>query len=177
MAETSVISGGTLGVYGSLLEGKQKSDVLNFQANIQNRNAAEAVAAAKFNANKQNMMATKLLGSEAAGYGASGVTADSGSVLDVIGASAANAEMDHQNILHGGEIRAVNYENQASLDSLGAKNALTASYFNAISSITGSSYKLASMNPGSPGGDDEGSMEDSSAEGMANNTGGMAAMP
>lgn len=136
MSQYAAQTTGTLfGAYGSLMSGKQTSDLLKNQADTQTRNANEALVAAKYNADRESLIATKHLGSMQASYAASGVDASSGSVLAVMAASAANAELDRQQILHGGQLRAVNYTNQASLDRLGAGHALQASYFNALSSV------------------------------------------
>lgn len=115
---------------GSLVSGQSQADMLDTQAEIQRRNAGQAIIAAKQNADRQQLIAGKQIGSEEASYGASGV-AMTGSVANVLAASAANAELDRQNILYGGQIRAINYENQASMDKISAKNALVGSYYGA----------------------------------------------
>ena len=46
-----------------------------------------------------------------------------------------NSELDRLKILHGADVHAINYENQASLDEMGARSARNASYLNAVSSI------------------------------------------
>jgi len=149
MASYAAMAGGMgLGAFGALVQGQQTSDVLQYQATIQSRNAAEARASAQYNADRQSVIASRVIGAESTGFGASGVEASSGSVLSVIGASTANAELDRLNILHGGEMRAVNYENQASLDQLGARHAIQASYFDAISSLVGGGSEMLSYNYG-----------------------------
>lgn len=144
------------GAYGSLMQGQQTADLLDNQANIQRTNATQTRLAAAANSNRQMTMATKVEGRASASYAAAGVDSSSGSVLAVLGASAANAELDRQNILHGGEVRAINYENQASLDELGAKHAIQASYFNALSSIAGGGSKTIGNNMGGGGGAEAG---------------------
>lgn len=145
--------GGIVGAYGSIYGGQQTADTLEYQAKIQSHNASEATMAASLNADKQDMVAAKVIGGTRAGYAAAGVDASSGSVMSVIAASAANAELDKQNILHGGELRAVNYENQASMDRLGASRAIQASYINAFSSLLGGGASaLKSFGGGSKGG-------------------------
>lgn len=138
------ITGGSANAVGALIQGQQQSDALNYQAKIQSKNAYEATAAASLNADRQDLIAAKSIGGTKAGYAAAGVDASSGSVMDVLAASAANAELDRQNIIHGGDLRAVNYENQASMDRLGASNAIKASYFNALSSLVGGASSAVS---------------------------------
>lgn len=138
--------------YGSIIKGQQTSDLLDNQAATQRRNATQAIMAAKFNADRQSMIATKHIGAMTAGYSASGVDMTSGSVLATIGASSANAELDRLNIIHGGDIRAVNFENQASLDELGARHAIQASYFNALSSMVAGGAGMMGNSTGGGGG-------------------------
>lgn len=136
-------AGGLLGAYGAFTQGQETADVLERQASIQRQNAIQSIIASKINADRSSLLATKAIGQEAAGYSAAGVDTNSGSVLAVLGASAANAELDRQNILHGGQIRAMNYTNQANLDDLGADHSIKASYFNAAASLFGAGGKMA----------------------------------
>lgn len=134
--------GGAFQMVGSLMQGQSTADALEHQAEIMRRNAIAAMEAAKFDASKQQVMATKVLGAQSAGYASSGVEQTSGSVLDVIAASAANAELDKQSILHGGELRRINFENQASIDEKAAGNALTASYFGAAAGAAKTGFSI-----------------------------------
>jgi hypothetical protein len=73
-------------------------------------------------ANQQRQLLVAV-GSERAGYGASGVTSD-GSPMDVLGSSASNGELDRQTILYKAQLKSMGYADQASLDSGAAANAL-----------------------------------------------------
>lgn len=137
------------GAFGDIVQGQTTSDLLNYQATIQGNNATEALQAAKYNSDREAMMAARTTGAAYAGYGAAGVESTSGSVMATMASSAANAELDRQNILYGGEIRAINYENQQSLDSFNADNAVKAGEFNAFASLIGGSGKMISQNIGS----------------------------
>lgn len=131
----TAVAGTAISAVGALQAGKSQSDALGYNAEVQENNARAALASAKLNADKNDIMAQKVMGQARAEYGASGVTATSGSVLDVMSASAMNAELDRQNILYGGQVRAINYQNQASLDRAGANSALNGSYFNAFGKL------------------------------------------
>lgn len=146
--------GGLLSGIGALEQGSQTAAALKYQATVQTNNANEALEAASLNANRSSIMAAKTIGAAKAGYGSSGVTSDSGSVAAVLGASAANAELDRQNILYGGQIRAINSENQAHMDEVGAANATSASYLKAFAGVTGG-IGGAFMNSASLSGSDE----------------------
>lgn len=141
------IVGNVLSAYGSIVQGEQTGDLLDNQANLQRRNATQAILAAKFNANRSQIMASKALGRMSSEYSAAGVSLNSGSVMSVMAESAANAELDRQNIIHQGDLRADNYMNQAALDELSAKHARTAGYFNAFSSIIAGGAKMYADSP------------------------------
>ncbi len=132
-----------VGAVGSLMKGQSESDALDYQAKIQANNAEMARRKATMDADRQQMIAGQKIGGITADYAASGVDVHtSGSVLSILGASASNSELDRQNILHGGDIRAINYENQSSLDRVAGGNALTGSYYGAAASLIGGAAKM-----------------------------------
>lgn len=146
--------------FGALVQGQQTANQLNYDADVQTNNANLALSSAAANAQKQSMAATRMLGSMSTGFAANGVSQTSGSVQAAMGSNAANAELDRQNILFGGQVKAVNYQNQASLDQLGASNAIKASYFNALSSVIGGGAGVLSNNIGVGGGGSPGGNSD-----------------
>lgn len=154
-ADSMMGAGAGLGVVGSLISGQQTAGLLDAQAQLQRTNATNALYAAKVNADRQSILATKKIGSMTADYGASGVDATSGSVLAAIGASAGNAELDRQNIIHGGDLQAIQAENQASLDERGASNAITASYWNGLGGLAkAGAYAYGNSTKATPKADD-----------------------
>lgn len=140
--------GAGVGIVGSMMKGQSEQDALDTQAGLQRKNAIVALQAAKFNADRESRMATTTMGRMSAGYAASGVSQDSGSVLAVLGASAANAELDKQEILYGGQIRKTAYENQASLDERAGGNAMTGAYFSSLAQVINAGTKISSYNYG-----------------------------
>ena len=94
----------------------------NYNAAVADRNAGIARAQAVADADAQSRHARRVIGAARAGYGASGIT-DEGSPLDVLGMSAANAELDRQNILYRGELKALGYGDTAGLERMRADNA------------------------------------------------------
>lgn len=138
---------------GSITQGQMTSGALNAQAQVQQQNAQEAEVQGQFNATKQSLNSAEKIGSITAAFGASGVSSQSGSVQNVLAASASNAELDRLNILHGADVRAINYTNQASMDKLGASSALQGSYFSALGSLTkGAAGALGNSISASPSG-------------------------
>lgn len=132
--------------YGSLLQGNMTNQSLNNQAGIQEQNAAEAESQGQQEAKQQGIVSEQKIGQSVASYGASGVTQNSGSVGAVIGESHANAELDRLNILHGADIKATNYDNQATMDRYGANSALLGSYWSALGQIAGGTGSAISQN-------------------------------
>lgn len=136
----SALSGLISGI-GAIMAGQSTANSLNAQANLQLQNAQEAEAQGQYNALKSQLASSLKLGTISANYGASGVQATSGSVQDVIASSTSSAELDRLNILHGADVKAINYENQAAMDKVGAQSAITGSYFQAAGSIIGGTAK------------------------------------
>ena len=151
---------------GSIIQGNQTANMLRYQSTIQQQNATNALLAASNNANRQAMTTTRALGGITAAAGASGIETTSGSVQAVLGASAANGEMDRQNILYGGQIRAINSENQASMDSYSANNAETAGYINAAGGIlTAGGQMMGNSSSSAPNVNDEDNGYDDGGQG------------
>lgn len=135
MAAAMAVAGGIKAI-GSVLAGQSTANSLNAQADLQMQNAQEAERQGAYDASRSMYLAHQKIGDIEAGYGASGVTSNSGSVLDVLGASAANAELDRLNILHGADVKKIQYENQASIARAGAASAITGSYWSALGAGT-----------------------------------------
>lgn len=142
--------GGGQKAMGALYQGNMESSQLDQQAGMQRENARMAREKGASDADRQQIIAGHKIGAMHAGYGASGVSSQSGSVLDVLRMSAANAERDRLTILHGSNLRALNFENQAVMDEFGAKAALQAGYFNALTAVTGAGAGAYGKSPGSP---------------------------
>ena len=102
-----LIAGG-LEAFGQLSEADNKAQALRDEADAETLNAALARRVAKYNAERQQTIATQKIGEVVAGYAASGVAQNSGSVLDILRQSHTNAELDRLNILHEGDMRAYN---------------------------------------------------------------------
>lgn len=137
MATGLAIAGGGLGALGALSSGGSQANSLDAQSQVAQQNASLAIASGEANARRQQMLGNQKIGSEKAGYGASGIDSTQGSALDVIQSSAMNSELDRLNILHGSQVQAINYENQSKIDSTQASGARTASYLGAAASLAG----------------------------------------
>jgi hypothetical protein len=126
--------GTAVSVVGALSQGQQAKSAADYNAAVANNNAIAARQQADANAAAQQRKARLQIGSMRAGYGASGVSLE-GSPLDVLEQSASMAELDRQNILYGGALKAQGYEATAGLELMRGDAAVTGSYFNAGSAL------------------------------------------
>lgn len=118
----------------------------NFNAEVEMQNQQLAQREAQFNASQQQRETYQRLGAIRAAQGHSGGEGDQGSVLDVIGDTAAQAEIERQNIIYGGQLKSRGFANSAMLDIQAGKNAETSGYLKAGSALLGGgidSYKYS----------------------------------
>lgn len=94
-----------------------------YNAGIALRNAEIAKFQGEIALEDQAKLATKTLGAARAAYGASGVTAASGSAIDVLAESAANAARDRYMLKFNTDLKVQNFNDQATLDNMNARNA------------------------------------------------------
>lgn len=133
--------GGPFNAAGSLIQGRATAASLQAQADNLEQEAQQELAKGEYDAQRQQMISGQKIGTSIASYAASGVT-NTGSVLDVLAASQKNAELDRLNILHGADIRAINYANQAAMNRAGAQAAIRGSYWAAAGAITGGALSM-----------------------------------
>lgn len=173
------LMGGVMQGAGAIMQADEESSGLLQEAEAADRNASIAVAAGKYNVMRQQQEAYKVIGSVKSDYAASGITADSGSVLDVIRESHINAELDRQNIKYGADLKALELRSRATALRQKASNVKQMGYFSAFSSLFGAGAKSAAVQPtpgsgGSTSGFSGTNPGYGSAGGSYTNTGGMA---
>lgn len=144
------LAGAALSAYGSIEKGKQTSESLQSQAWMAQNQGQEALQQGQYEAYRSGVQSEQRMGESQAAYGAAGVSSNSGSVLDVMRAGIQNATLDQMNILHGAEIRATQYNNQAALDQFGAQSAMKGGYLGAIGSIFGGGANVVANNTSGP---------------------------
>jgi hypothetical protein len=147
----SLISGG-MSAISAISQGNQQKAASKYNAKVAENQAIAARQQAGANAEMQRRSSEKKIGSMQAAYAASGVSME-GSALDILEESARNAEMDRQNILYGGELRAIGSEGTAMLEKSQGANAQTSGYLSAAGSL----FKAGASAYGSSGGDEKGS--------------------
>lgn len=129
--------GGIVQAVGQISQGVSASEAASYNAGVARRSATVARQQAEADAAMQQAQATQILGSQRAGYAASGIAME-GSALDVLYNSASVAERDRQNILYKGALKAQGYEDQAALESARASSLLLSGYMNAGSGLLNS---------------------------------------
>lgn len=116
------------GVYqqlGIIQQGQAQAASAEYNAKVALENADIALAQGRYSADLQQRDAQRAYGSVQAAYGASGVTSDSGSVVDVLMESTMNATRDNLALIHNSELEARSYRGQASMYQQEAANART----------------------------------------------------
>lgn len=152
MFDYMAAGGSVLGIYGSLEQSDATANSLDNQAKMQRQNAALAVEKGKQDALRLALFGDRTTGSIKANYSASGIASDSGTVAAVLQSSGQNMELDKLNVIHGADVRALNYNNQANLDEFGAKQALQGGYFDAMSKVFMGGSKVYSRSQAGSGG-------------------------
>lgn len=157
IAATAAVGSGVVGTIGSLQAGHAAQQAANYNASVQMQNADQARRNAEIasqsgmaNQNIQQLKTRAQMGSIKANQGASGVSMNSGSSVDVLQSAAVIGEMDSLSVrsratreAYGYEVQGTNFQNQATLDKEEGKAAKTASYFNAASTLLGSASNAA----------------------------------
>lgn len=148
-----MVASTAVAAYGAIQAGKASSKAAKFNAAVAQQNADISRQQADAAAQEKHRQMVQRLGSMEAAYGASGVTSDSGSVLDVLGDSIRQGTLDQLTAKYNGQVRAAGYTDNASLDTFQAHYAQTSSYMEAAGdalSGAGSVYRQY-KNPSSTG--------------------------
>lgn len=132
-------------VIGSLTQSQAQSNASNFNATVANQNAQISIDQGNAAALQQGIAAQRKIGTMKAAYGASGVSVDSGSPLDVLADSVRSAVLDQQITKYNYGLRALGYQQTAALDSSQAKNATTSGYLNAGSALLSGGARTYAM--------------------------------
>jgi hypothetical protein len=129
------IAGLALNVAGSLFSGSAKSSAAKYNARVAAQNAEIARQQGIAAVEAQQRQAARAIGSAMAAYGASGVSMDSGSPIDVLVDSARMAELDKLTTRYNYELKARGYEADSKLNLMEGRAARTSSLFGALGSI------------------------------------------
>lgn len=141
-----MVAAAAVSAYSAVQQGKaaKAADIYNATINKQNADLSREEAQAQARQADREMYLR--LGAIRAVQGKSGGVANEGSVLDVIGDVAAQSELQKQNIIYEGELKARGFNNTATLDTFSGKTAQTNSYYKAGSELLGGASNAYSAN-------------------------------
>ncbi len=126
--------------YATSQSDKANARIAQQNAGIATQNATFAAEEGEQTAGVQGQKTRQTAGAQKAGMGASGVSANSGSNVDVQASTAMIGQTDMMNIraraarqAYGFETQATGFENQASIDKAAGKNAITEGVIGGVS--------------------------------------------
>ena len=144
IALVSLAAGSALSAVGAISQGKAAQDAANFNAQVANNNAIAARAAAAENATRERRLGAKRRGANRA------LDPDK---LDLLEDSAIEEELNVRSILHGGELKAVGFQNNAALSIAKGQSARASGFTSAFGSLLqGGATAAGSFGGGSAGG-------------------------
>ncbi|MET1025620.1 MAG: hypothetical protein ABWY00_00525 [Dongiaceae bacterium] len=157
IAATAVAAG--VSAVGAVQQGQAQSQQAKYNAAvarnnqvIANQNADDALKRGEVDETEQRKKTQLMLGQQRAGFAAQGADLGSGSVLDILGDTAATGELDALTIRGNAQREARQYlvqgndlSAEATLKGMEARQARTAGYFDMTSSLLGGVSKGASM--------------------------------
>jgi hypothetical protein len=152
MALAAVLAGVGAGasIIGTLRQGQEQSQTAEYNAKVAQQNSILAQEQASENARRSLIQTNKMIGSQKAGFAASGVSG--AGVLDVLQDTASKGELDALTIKNEGDIRANYYNNESALQRARASNALTGSYIGAVGAGINGGSRIAGMGGGGSSG-------------------------
>ncbi len=145
------IFGGLIQAQGQKMAGEASGQAYDFNANVAENNATQAIALSAQQERQQRIIGRKAVGHIEASYGASGVTQE-GSALDVLAESMASAEMDALNIRYSGAVKSSNFSNEASLNRFNASSARAGGRIGAAATVLGTAAQTGTQIAGAFGG-------------------------
>jgi hypothetical protein len=117
-------------VIGALQQAGAASDAASYNQKVAQQNATIATQQGAADVAENTNLNYLKLSTIQAQQGANG-SGGGGSALDLLGSSAAQAELENQNIRYNASLKALGYTNQANLDGSQASNAATGGIFSA----------------------------------------------
>ena len=114
-----------VGAVGAIRQGKAAEKAANFNAAVAQRNAQIARSQAKAEATQIDRLNRLRIGSARAAIGASGIQME-GSVIEVLGDVVVQGELERQDAIYRGELRAIGFQDTALLERFKGKEAARA---------------------------------------------------
>lgn len=136
-----MMAGSALSAMGAISQANAAQASASYNAQLRENDARTATNQAGQDAAQVRREGLLAQGRAVAGYGASGVSTDEGSPLDVLAMSAGQAKLDEETVLYHGRLKATGYSQAASLERFSGKTAKEQGYLNAASYLIGGAGK------------------------------------
>jgi hypothetical protein len=140
-----MIVGTAVTAYGQYQAGQDKKAALDYNAQIEERNAQVRLEKAEYDANQKDKRTRAVIASQRVAFAAGGFTV-AGTPLDTLRDTATQGEMDRMAIMYGGEMDAENSRNQATLNRMEGKAASKAGKFAAAGTVLSGAGSATSAN-------------------------------
>lgn len=137
VAAIAVVLGGVLSAVSAISQAKSKSDQLKSNAQIAEANAAEAQFQSQEQARLKRQQLNRLIGRQKAGFAKGGVRTTEGTPLLITEETEQEGQRDIDLTLRAGNIESLALRNQASRFKKQAKEAKTAGFLGAATSLLG----------------------------------------
>lgn len=125
-------AGTAISAGGSIVKGIQESKMASYNAKVYENEAEAIKAKAVYDEKMQQADVKRFIGTQRAGYGASGVALGAGgSPETVVNQTALQGMMDAIAIRYGGDVAAIQAKNQAALAKWQSRNYLSSGLFGA----------------------------------------------
>lgn len=142
-----VVAGAGMSAISAIQQGKAAKAAANFNAHIQRQNAEIAREQTKAQVAQHDREQVLRMGAVRASQGKSGGAANEGSVLDILADTAAQGEIQRQDIIYRGALAERGHNNTAALDVFSGKNAERQGYLQAGSELlSGGAKAMGTMN-------------------------------
>lgn len=144
------VAGTAMTAYGQIQQGEAAQKAAEYNAEVANMQAKDAINRGNIEAEKQRLKAQQVAGAQRAAMGASGAQVDSGSFADILLDTATTGEKDAQTIRTNAMRQAWGLESQAEIDLYQGKQAKQAAYMQAGGTLlTGTATAASRMGWGS----------------------------
>lgn len=144
----AMVAGTAFQAIGAIKQGQAANAAAKYNAQVANNNAQVAEQQAQSQAMVQGRRAMMQNGGLLANMAANGVDVGEGSAVDILSQSAANAEMDRQNIIYNGRVRAQSLRSQAQLDTFQGETAQQNGYMSAAGALLSGGAKAYGYSQG-----------------------------
>lgn len=145
------VAGTAMTAIGQIRQGQAAKAAADYNAQVANNNAIVAEQQSQSQAMVQGRRAMMQNGGLLANMAANGIEVGEGSPIDILSQSAANAEMDRQNIIYNGRVKAQSLRNQAQLDTFQGETAQSNGFMSAAGTLLSGGSKAWGMSQGGTG--------------------------